>query len=92
MSHAITSAGQSQYLGSFSTAVEAAVAIAKFEAQTEAPQADASAAAGQLVTEVEGYKLERSSKNATGYATVSFVDKVANKFEARLSSAWFRWA
>ena len=90
----VTAAGETHRLGSYGTAVEAAVAVAR---HFEAAGAEAAAAAGAaseaerretyvvdgdgVVTEAEGLRLHRSAKSETGYR---HVHKQKQKFRAEV--------
>ena len=58
-------------LGRFETAVEAAVAYARYcEAEGRTPRGSVQPAATEVVEEAEGWRLHLSSRNATGYKYV----------------------
>ena len=65
--------GKTVYLGSYNTAVEAAVAVARYEAGEEVVRPAAAAATAVEVKEAEGYHLLLNNKSghSTGYLGVT---------------------
>lgn len=76
-----TSNGKSTYLGTYGTALEAAVAYALHVQSLEAPESAQPAA----LDECDGLQLHLSATNPTGYKGV-YVKRGTGRFEAKVCS------
>ena len=66
-------AGKTRLPGSFKTAVEAAVAVARHLQEEDEEEEEEEEEEKELVTEAEGLKLHLSSNSRTGYTGINFV-------------------